>query len=116
MKKTGRVRKREPLAAELDRGQWADRLQAACLLSSVALLTAAPLIPCESAATLGSHIVLVMLRLLVQGAWAFGDRLSPQAVLRLDAKGIAVVVFVADHPTSAMVMGAAGQPRPTLNM
>jgi hypothetical protein len=100
----------------LNRAQWADLLQAACLLSSVALIAAAPLIPCESAATLGSHIVFAMLWLLVLVTWAFSEWLRPQATMRLGVTGIAVLMFVAVHAISALVMGAAGHARPALNM
>ncbi len=116
MKKSGRSRKREPSVADVKRGLWAQRLQAACLLAVVALITAAPLVPCESAATLGSHVVFDMLWLLVLVTWAFSCWLRPRPVLHLGITGIVVIAFVCLHGLSAIVMGGAGHARPALNM
>jgi tetratricopeptide (TPR) repeat protein len=100
----------------VNRGLWAQRLQAASLLAVVALTTAAPLVPCESAAILGSHVVFDMLWLLVLATWAFSCWLRPRPVLHLGITGIVVIAFVFVHALSAIVMGGAGHARPALNM
>ncbi len=116
MKKPGRARRRNSGAAEATAGAWPERLQAASLWGAVALVVAAPLVPCESAATLGSHVIIAMGWLLVLATWAAGSLLSAHPRLHLGPAGMVVIAFVLVHSISAIVMGNEGHARPALNM
>ncbi|MHB8970199.1 MAG: O-antigen ligase family protein [Pirellulaceae bacterium] len=83
--------------------------------SVVALFVAAPLIPCESAALLGTHVVLVMAWFPVAVGclvWQWRRSGFPRVMGLVDG---VVWLFLLVQSVSALVMLRAGQPRSTLN-
>ncbi|MCA9121326.1 MAG: O-antigen ligase family protein [Planctomycetaceae bacterium] len=92
-----------------------ERLRPLWLGGVVALLVATPLLPSEAAAAgLGNSWLMAWFLL----ATAFAVTSAVQGSLRMchGKTDIAVLIFVALHTISALVLADAGQPRQTLNM
>lgn len=86
------------------------------LAALVALLVATPLIPSESAAELGTGTLLVMLWLLLLVVWLVAGLVLRQTAFRFGRIDVAVVVFLALHSLSAIIMAGQGHARPTINI
>ncbi|MBI2477620.1 MAG: hypothetical protein HYV60_02920, partial [Planctomycetia bacterium] len=93
----------------------AERWRPLWLGSVTALFVATPLIPSE-AAPAGLGISLLMAWFVLASAFIVSGALQQRLQLRFGATDIAVLVFVALHTLSALVLADAGQPRQTLNM
>jgi hypothetical protein len=94
---------------------WWDRSQRLLVGAAVALLISAPLIPSESAAPLGTHVVLVMAWLLLTAVWLVRCWLGPHGRWNVGRTEGAIVLFLLAHCASALMMLHAGHARPTLN-
>lgn len=91
-------------------------LQSLCLGGLAALVVATPMLPTETVLLGGSAMALILLWLLLFLFWT----LAGAAAGRLDWHGgpalWALLLFLAWHSVSALVMARYGQPRATFNM
>ena len=92
-----------------------ERLRPLWLGSVTALFVATPLIPSE-AAPAGLGVSLLMAWFVLAAAFIVTGAIQGRLSLRIGATDIAVLVFVALHTLSALILADAGQPRQTLNM
>ena len=79
------------------------------------MLVATPLLPSEAAPS-GLGVALLMAWFVVAAAYVVMGVFQQRLRLRIGATEIAVLVFIALHTLSALVLADAGQPRQTLNM
>ncbi len=98
-----------------------ERLRPLWLGGVTALFVATPLVPSEAAhsgraAQSGLGITLLMAWFVLCAAFLITAALQRNMRLRLGATEIALLVFIALHTLSALVLADAGQPRQTLNM
>ncbi|MBP86148.1 MAG: hypothetical protein CMJ64_05450 [Planctomycetaceae bacterium] len=111
-----RARKREAKKTRTDpSANRAEALRPWYLGATVALLVATPLIPSEAPAT-GTSIGLVMAWLVLLFAAAASNATAGRPAIRFRSVDAALLVFLALHTLSALVMAQYGQPRQTLNM
>ncbi|MEO8497411.1 MAG: hypothetical protein ABI614_20260, partial [Planctomycetota bacterium] len=92
-----------------------ERLRPLWLGGVTALFVATPLIPSEAAPS-GLGVALLMAWLVLLAAFIVTGAIQRDLRLRIGATEIAVLIFVALHTLSALVLADAGQPRQTLNM
>ncbi|MEX0819925.1 MAG: O-antigen ligase family protein [Pirellulaceae bacterium] len=92
-----------------------ERLRPLWLGGVTALFVATPILPSE-AATSGLGVSLLMAWFVLCAGYVVTGAVQHNLRLRIEASDIAVLVFVALHTLSALVLGDAGQPRQTLNM
>jgi O-antigen ligase len=100
---------------EAPRPDVGELVRRGCLASTVGLLVATPLVPSEAAVELGSSVVLLMLWLLVLVIWLGTLACRPAAGCRFGVVDAALLVFLALHTLSAVVMARYGHGRPTVN-
>ncbi|MHB8954030.1 MAG: O-antigen ligase family protein [Pirellulaceae bacterium] len=103
------------LSARGAESRWWARLPQGLAAAAVALFVAAPLIPCESAVALGTHVVLVMAWFPVAIGCLVWQWRRPGFRLPWGRVEAALLLFLLIHSLSAWVMLRAGQPRSTLN-
>ena len=102
-------------AAQASVGDSPQPLRPLWLGAVTALFVATPLIPSE-AAPLGLGVSLLMAWFVLCAAFFVTGAVQHNLRLRIGATDIAVLVFMALHTLSALVLADAGQPRQTLNM
>ena len=100
----------------MDRDGLADRLRLLLLAALTSLYVAAPLNPSESVARAGTGLPLVMMWLLLALVWLVVGWLQGALEGRLGWTGLAVLLLVALHTLSGLVMAWHGSPRPAINM
>ena len=86
------------------------------LAALVALLVATPLIPSEAAAERGTGTLLIMLWLLLLIVWLGAGLAFGQTRFRFGWIDAAVLIFLALHSLSAIMMAGQGHARPTINI
>lgn len=96
--------------------QAIDLARRVALAALVALLVATPLIPSESAAELGTGTLLIMAWLLLPVVWLVAGLVLRRTEFRFGWIDAAVVLFLALHSLSAIIMAGEGHARPTINM
>lgn len=92
-----------------------ERLRPLWLGAVTALFVATPLIPSE-AAPKGLGVSLLMAWFTLAAAFVVAGAMQGKLRLRVGATDLALLVFIALHTLSALVLADAGQPRQTLNM
>ncbi|HUG66752.1 MAG TPA: O-antigen ligase family protein [Pirellulaceae bacterium] len=92
-----------------------ERLRPLWLGGVTALFVATPLIPSELAPA-GRGVSLLMAWFVLAAAFMVTGAIQGRLPLRFGATDIAVLVFIALHTLSALILADAGQPRQTLNM
>ncbi|MDA1054725.1 MAG: O-antigen ligase family protein [Planctomycetota bacterium] len=114
-----RKRSRYPLktssAAQASVGDAGERLRPLWLSGVTALFVATPLIPSE-AVPKGLGVSLLMAWFVLCAGFIVTGAVQRNLRLRIGAIEIAMLLFVALHTLSALVLADAGQPRQTLNM
>lgn len=111
-------KRKEPMAAAQPSAvaaSWRKRSGAFLLAAATALIAAAPLIPSEAALTEGSHVMVVMGWLLLTVAWLTRSVLTPRGWRSPAPTDLAVLLFLAAHSLSALVMLHWGHGRPAFN-